>query len=110
MWGERLPEMRQGPFWLRRIRGHNVKPMTQSAVGAHIINSTSGSTLNVNYRAEGIKEVDFVLLKEKSPTALEVKSGRRREAFSILEEFREMFRPERMSFVGERDRPRNVSP
>lgn len=64
-------------------------------------NSSVGSPCNVYYWREGIKEVDFIIQKGKSVTALEVKSGRKRENHSGVEAFRKAFRPLHTILVGE---------
>jgi predicted AAA+ superfamily ATPase len=75
--------------------------LVESSVGAHLINRTVGLPYNVYYWREGIKEVDFIIQKGKSVTALEVKSGRRRENLSGVEAFQNMFRPRRTILIGE---------
>ncbi len=81
----------------RDLWGH----LVESAVGAHLLNHTIGSPVKLYYWREGSMEVDFVLQKGKSITALEVKSGRRRENLSGVEAFRTRFRPQRTTLIGE---------
>lgn len=50
--------------------------VTESAIGAHILNSSSGQGITVSYWREGNQEVDFVLQRGEQIVALEVKSGR----------------------------------
>jgi hypothetical protein len=83
---------RDGDLWGRLV---------ESAVGAHLVNNTSDSPVRVFYWREGAKEVDYVLQKGKAVTALEVKSGRRRESLSGVKAFSEKFRPQRTILVGE---------
>jgi len=54
----------------------------------------------VFYWREGTKEVDFVLKEGKSVTAIEVKSGRRRENVQSLDLFMSLYRPKRVLLVG----------
>lgn len=75
--------------------------LVESAAGAHLVNSTAGTSVNVFYWREGAKEVDFIMQKGKSVTALEVKSGRKRESLSGIKAFSEAFRPQRTILVGE---------
>lgn len=75
--------------------------LVESAAGAHLVNSTAGTAVNVFYWREGAKEVDFIMQKGKSVTALEVKSGRKRESLSGIKAFSEAFRPQRTILVGE---------
>lgn len=57
--------------------------------------------VKVFYWREGQKEVDFIIQKGKSLTALEVKSGRKRESLSGISTFSERFRPQRTILLGE---------
>lgn len=50
--------------------------VTESAIGAHILNSSIGQGITVSYWREGNQEVDFVLQQGEQIVALEVKSGR----------------------------------
>ncbi len=75
--------------------------LVESAVGAHLINSTVGSQVNVFYWREGSREVDFIIQKGRSVTALEVKSGRKRENLAGIETFTARHRPQRSILVGE---------
>lgn len=60
-----------GVFW-----GH----LVESAVGAHLLNTTLGTSTEVLYWATGGKELDFVLRKGKRVLGIEVKTGRPRGA------------------------------
>lgn len=75
--------------------------LVESSVGAHLVNSSVGTSIGVFYWREGGKEVDFILQKGKSVTAVEVKSGRKRESLSGIQSFSESFRPRRTILVGE---------
>lgn len=50
--------------------------VTESAIGAHILNSSIGQGITVSYWREGNQEVDFVLQQGEQIVAMEVKSGR----------------------------------
>ncbi len=50
--------------------------VTESAIGAHILNSSIGEGITVSYWREGNQEVDFVLQQGEQIVAIEVKSGR----------------------------------
>ena len=70
--GLSFQEARGNPdFWGRLL---------ESAVGAHLINDGSGSSIEVFYWRERNREVDFVLRKGQRVTAIEVKSGRKKSA------------------------------
>lgn len=78
-------------FW-----GH----LTESCIGAHILNSIRGSQIELFYWREKNEEVDFILKKGNSITAIEVKSSYKKETFSGLEAFSRAFKPKRMLVIG----------
>ncbi len=80
-----------GDYWGR---------MVESAVGAHLYNSSFGTDLSVTYWRERNHEVDFVLQQGKTIVAIEVKSGGRRESFPGMEAFARQFKPKRKLLVG----------
>ncbi len=49
--------------------------VVESAIGAHLVNSSQTGNYEVNYWREGNMEVDFVLQKDSKLSAIEVKSG-----------------------------------
>jgi predicted AAA+ superfamily ATPase len=49
--------------------------LAESAVGAHLVNTSIGTNIDVAYWRERDKEVDFVLSRRRSLVAIEVKSG-----------------------------------
>lgn len=87
-----LAEARQdGDYWGRLV---------ESCVGAHLVNSSFGTNVGVTYWRERNHEVDFVLQQGKAVVAIEVKSGRRREALPGMEAFARVFKPRRQLLVG----------
>jgi predicted AAA+ superfamily ATPase len=58
-------------FW-----GH----LCESAVGAHLLNSTRGTRMEVLYWSKGDLELDFVLVRDTAIIGIEVKSGSRSRA------------------------------
>jgi predicted AAA+ superfamily ATPase len=80
-----------GEFWGRLI---------ESAAGAHLVNAAAAAGIEVFYWRERNREVDFVLRKGDSVTAIEVKSSRRRERLPGIEAFAKTFRPSRKLVVG----------
>lgn len=74
--------------------------LVESAVGAHLINSTAGTDIEVFYWRERGKEVDFILRLNKSVVAIEVKSGYSKGSFSGMDEFSRLFKPKRKLLVG----------
>jgi predicted AAA+ superfamily ATPase len=85
-------EAREDPdFWGRLV---------ESAVGAHLLNTAQGTNIEVFYWRERGQEVDFVLRGGRHLAAIEVKSGRRREALPGVAAFMAAFRPTRTLLVG----------
>jgi hypothetical protein len=82
---------REGDYWGRLV---------ESAVGAHLLNSSMGTNVVVTYWRERNQEVDFVLQQGKSVVAIEVKSGGRREMLPGMEAFSRQFKPKRQLLVG----------
>jgi predicted AAA+ superfamily ATPase len=74
--------------------------LSESAVGAHLVNAAAGGLCELFYWREGNREVDFVLKKGRTVAALEVKSGRAPLAHSGLAAFSEAFKPKRTLLVG----------
>lgn len=74
--------------------------MIESTVGAHLANSIVGTTMELFYWRERGKEVDFVLRRGEQVVAIEVKSGRGREAFPGMSAFDRAFAPQRKLLVG----------
>lgn len=72
----------------------------ESAVGAHLLNKAIGSSYKIEYWKEGNYEVDFVISHGKSVVGIEVKSGRKREIVSGLNEFKKKFKPQRCHVIG----------
>jgi predicted AAA+ superfamily ATPase len=74
--------------------------LVESAVGAHLVNTSRGTPIEVFYWRERGHEVDFVLRRGRSLTALEVKSSAARGRLSGLEAFDRAFRPQKKLLVG----------
>lgn len=90
-------EARQDPvFWGR---------LTESAVGAHLLNESRGSAYEVFYWREGDKEVDFVLRHKEEIIAIEVKSGAESLRISGIDPFISQFRPKKVLLIGEKGIP-----
>jgi hypothetical protein len=79
--------------------------LVESAVGAHLVNSTRGKSIEVFYWLERNREVDFVLRAGNHVAAIEVKSGRRRDRLLGMEAFSKSFRVKRQLLVGEQGIP-----
>lgn len=74
--------------------------LTESAVGAHLLNAATGGECELFYWRENNREVDFVLRKGKKLVAIEVKSGRAPFSFPGLDAFSERFKPSKILTVG----------
>jgi predicted AAA+ superfamily ATPase len=72
----------------------------ESSVGAHLANAASAGECEVFYWRERNQEVDFVVRAGKTLTAIEVKSGRTREALSGLTAFGAAYPRARKLLVG----------
>lgn len=74
--------------------------LTESAVGAHLVNAASERHCEVFYWRERNREVDFVVKAGTRLIGLEVKSGSRREVPAGLDSFTQAFRPTRTLLIG----------
>jgi len=74
--------------------------LVESAVGAHLANAAEAGGFELSYWRDRNREVDFVTRSGRLVTAIEVKSGRTREALPGLEAFAAAFKPERTLLVG----------
>ena len=85
--------------------------LVESAVGSHLVNGARGTNTSafgsmgrgydVFYWRDGNREVDFVVRKGRTLTAIEVKSGRVRDAQFGMTAFARKFRPDRTLLVGD---------
>lgn len=78
--------------------------LVESAVGAHLLNAIRGTQIELFYWREKDREVDYVLKRGASVTAIEVKSNHDPLA-SGMDLFREEFNPSKVLLVGERGMP-----
>ncbi|MDP3285789.1 MAG: DUF4143 domain-containing protein, partial [Desulfobacterales bacterium] len=74
--------------------------LVESAAGAHLINSSKGTNIEVFYWRERGKEVDFILRLNSAIVAIEIKSGYSRGSLAGMEEFDRSFKPKRKLLVG----------
>jgi uncharacterized protein len=74
--------------------------LVESCIGAHLVNSSFGTSISVTYWRERNHEVDFVLQQGKTAVAIEVKSGARRASLPGMEAFARIFKPKRQLLVG----------
>ena len=74
--------------------------LVESAVGAHLANAAAAGACELFYWRDRNREVDFVVRSGREVAAIEVKSGRAREAQPGLAAFAEAFKPRRRLLVG----------
>lgn len=74
--------------------------LVESAVGAHLANVAQRGDCELYYWREKNREVDFVVRTGKRLLAIEVKSGRRRDALPGMAAFIDAFQPDRTLLVG----------
>ena len=74
--------------------------LTESAVGAHLLNAAASGECELFYWRERNREVDFVVRRGKKLMAIEVKSGRTSTSFPGMESFAKFFKPDRLLIVG----------
>ena len=74
--------------------------VVESAVGAHLLNSTTGTGIEVGYWFDCNREVDFVLSSGKKVVGIEVKSGNRETALPGMAAFEKTFPVQRKLLVG----------
>jgi predicted AAA+ superfamily ATPase len=59
----------------------------ESCVGAHLLNTSFGTNIELTHRRERNQEMDFILRQGKTNIASEVKSGRRPASLPGMEAF-----------------------
>lgn len=80
----------------RAFRGR----LTESAVGASLVNAAAAGACEVFYWRDANREVDFVVRAGRVVVAIEVKSGRVPDTLPGLAAFSEAFKPTRTLIVG----------
>lgn len=90
--GRSLDEAMATPEWWGRL--------VESAIGAHLVNAAAGGNCEVYYWRERNHEVDFVVRRGRTLTAIEVKSGAPRETSAGVAAFAERFPPNRQLLIG----------
>ena len=74
--------------------------LTESAVGAHLVNDSKGKGIDIYYWLNRNREVDFVLESGKTVVAIEVKSGKKEYTLKGIEDFCKAFDVKRQLLVG----------
>ncbi len=74
--------------------------LVETAVGAHLVNSAAGSSVEVFYWRDRGQEVDFVLRRGKTLMAIEVKSGSGRASRHGLSSFGKTYPSARKLLIG----------
>jgi len=72
----------------------------ESCVGAHLVNTSAGTPIEVTYWRDRNHEVDFVLQRGSDCVAIEVKSGRRKTSLPGMAAFTRHFSPVRKLLIG----------
>jgi predicted AAA+ superfamily ATPase len=90
--GLTIDEAREAPATWGRL--------TESAVGAHLANAAASGECRLSYWRDKNREVDFVVEVGKKLLAVEVKSGRRREALPGLGAFTQAEKRARPILIG----------
>ena len=83
-----------------RQDGNHWGRLVESCVGAHLLDTSFGTNIELTYWRERNHEVDFILRQGRTTVAIEVKSGRRAEALPGMEAFAKHFKPKRKLLVG----------
>lgn len=73
--------------------------VVESAIGAHLLNSSFAEGFRLYYWRHRNDEIDFVLEKRGKVTGLEIKSGNSSKAKG-MEAFKKSFNPERILLIG----------
>ncbi len=74
--------------------------VVESAVGAHLLNSVTGTDQEIHYWLDRNREVDFVVVSGHTVSAIEVKSGRRRTSLPGIDAFCQSFKVKYKLLVG----------
>ena len=75
--------------------------LVESAIGAHLYNSTLGSNWQVCYWRQGNFEVDFVLKNGKNIVAFEVKSTNKNAILTGMAEFKKIYKNSKLLLIGD---------
>ena len=79
--------------------------LTESAIGACLLNGAISGNYKVFYWRDSQREVDFVVRKGKHLTAIEVKSGCSSGALAGMKAFSSAFHPTKKLIIGEEGLP-----
>lgn len=74
--------------------------LVESAVGAHLFNTSRGTQIEVDYWREGNFEVDFILRKENTVLPIEVKSTLNKTSLPGIKKFTDHYPSKRTLLVG----------
>ncbi len=74
--------------------------MVESAIGAPLAKPAATGVIDLYYWRDRNREVDFVVRRGESITAIEVKSGGRGESLPGMDAFTATFHPSRTLLVG----------
>lgn len=88
------------PFAALRKDPESWGRIVESAVGTHLLHAAARGECELSYWRHGDREVDFVLRSTRRVVAIEVKSGRRRDALPGLAAFATAHRVHKKLLVG----------
>lgn len=74
--------------------------LSESSVGAYLANAAAAGACELFYWRDRNREVDFVIRMGRTVTAIEVKSGRTRNAMAGIAAFSAQFKPKRTLLIG----------
>ncbi len=74
--------------------------LVESAIGAALANGIAGTNIELFYWSSRNREVDFMLKTGRVLTAIEVKSGRKKDTLPAMKAFSKEFRVTRKLLVG----------
>jgi len=88
------------PFEVARQNGDIWGRLVESAIGAHLVNTTRGTQIEVFYWRDGNNEVDFILRKGNDILPVEVKSTLKKTGLPGIGAFAKKFGSTRALLVG----------
>jgi hypothetical protein len=79
--------------------------LTESAVGAYLVNNSIGNNITIYYWRDRNREVDFIVKRNQDIIAIEVKSGLKKANLPGVQTFSELFNPLKTLLVGSQGIP-----
>lgn len=79
--------------------------LLESAIGAHLLNSSYGTDMEIYYWKDGGKEVDFIIKKGDSILPIQTNISYNKSSLSSIEAFTQKFHPQKKLIIGEGGMP-----